>query len=92
MAPSKKVVELYNRGCALLVKGMYDKAIDEFDEAVQKDPTFSKAYYNRGVGFFKKGHRGSCHRRSDRSHPPRPAPCEELSQPRPGVCRRQQFR
>lgn len=45
----------YNRGLAWHQKGDYDKAIEDYTEAVRLDPTLAVAYYNRGLSWKAKG-------------------------------------
>ena len=44
-----------NRGNILDIKGEYDLAIKDFDRAIQLEPKFALAYYNRGIAHFNKG-------------------------------------
>ena len=45
----------YNRGNAYRVKGDYDHAIADYDEAIRLDPKDPDAYNNRGLAYRKKG-------------------------------------
>ena len=38
----------------LVKKGEYDKAIEEYSEAIRIDPTLANAYFNRGFVWYKK--------------------------------------
>jgi len=44
----------FDRGLANAEKGLYDQAIKDFTEALQRDPKFAAAYANRGVAYGKK--------------------------------------
>ncbi len=44
-----------NRGNAYTAKGEYDRAIQDFDEAIKLDPTHAKPFNNRGVAYLRKG-------------------------------------
>ncbi|RKU09261.1 hypothetical protein C6501_15640 [Candidatus Poribacteria bacterium] len=46
-------VKHYDRGWAFLDEGLYDYAIDEFEECIDIDPKFKKAYCNLGVIYIK---------------------------------------
>ena len=49
-------VDVYlNRGDAFLGKGNYDRAIRDYDKAIELKPDFAVAYSNRGVAYAKKG-------------------------------------
>jgi S1-C subfamily serine protease/Tfp pilus assembly protein PilF len=43
----------YNRGLVLSKKKEYDKAIEDFDEAIRLDPTDALGYYSRGDTWYK---------------------------------------
>ena len=46
----------YNdRGVAYARKGKYDRAIQDFDQALRLDPNQALAYYNRGLAYRRKG-------------------------------------
>jgi tetratricopeptide (TPR) repeat protein len=44
-----------NRGLAYVKKGEYDRAIQDYDEAIRLDPNFAKAFNNRGAAYAAKG-------------------------------------
>lgn len=44
-----------NRGNAYSRKGDFDRAIEDYDLAIQFNPSYDKPYNNRGVAFQKKG-------------------------------------
>ncbi len=44
-----------NRGNAYYIKGDYDQAIQDFDQAVRLRPEFALAFYNRGNAYLGKG-------------------------------------
>jgi len=45
----------YDRGITYLNKGELDKAISEFNKAVELNPSIAKVYYNRGIAYGRKG-------------------------------------
>jgi tetratricopeptide (TPR) repeat protein len=45
----------FQRGNAYVRKGDYDKAIDDYNEAIHLDPKYARAYCNRGVAYDLKG-------------------------------------
>ena len=46
---------LYNKGLDLLKEGHYDRAITNFDKAIEINPRFAEAYNNRGIAYKEKG-------------------------------------
>jgi tetratricopeptide (TPR) repeat protein len=53
---TKNLSVIYNnRGIAYDDKGDYDRAIQDFNEAIQLDPNDETAYYDRGYAYNKKG-------------------------------------
>ena len=44
-----------NRGNAYTAKGDYERAIEDFDDAIKLDPTHAKPFNNRGVAYLRKG-------------------------------------
>ena len=44
-----------NRGSAFHYKGQYDRAISDYNKAIEIDPEYALAFFNRGVAYFKKG-------------------------------------
>ena len=44
-----------NRGVAYADKGEYDRAIQDYDEALRLDPSQAVAYNNRGNAYIDKG-------------------------------------
>ena len=42
------------QGVVFLKQGQNDRAIADFNEAVERDPNFAKAYCNRGVAYYNK--------------------------------------
>jgi tetratricopeptide (TPR) repeat protein len=45
----------YNRGNAYRDKGQYDRAIQDYDEAIRLDPKYADAFNNRGYTYNAKG-------------------------------------
>jgi tetratricopeptide (TPR) repeat protein len=53
---TKNLSVIYNnRGNAYEKKGDYDRAIEDFNEAIHLNPNFEIAYYGRGDAYKKKG-------------------------------------
>ena len=51
-----KLAEAYNsRGIAFAKRREYDKAIADYDKAIDLDPKYAKAYYQRGYVYDIKG-------------------------------------
>lgn len=48
-------ITYYNRGLDYHNSGEYDKAIDNYDKAIELYPNLAYSYYNRGHTEFKKG-------------------------------------
>ncbi|CAN0497692.1 unnamed protein product, partial [Phaeothamnion confervicola] len=46
---------LYARGNAHLIKRDFDRAIPDLDQAIQLNPNYSVALYDRGVAYGLKG-------------------------------------
>ena len=44
-----------NRGNAYAAKRDYDRAIQDFDQSIKLNPTYSKPFNNSGVAYLKKG-------------------------------------
>jgi tetratricopeptide (TPR) repeat protein len=44
----------YGRGYAYKKRGDYDRAIQDFNEAIQLNPNFERAYYDRGNAYIDK--------------------------------------
>jgi tetratricopeptide (TPR) repeat protein len=52
----EKLAEAFNsRGVAYRLKGEWDRAIQDYNQAVKLDPKFASAFNNRGVAYDKKG-------------------------------------
>jgi tetratricopeptide (TPR) repeat protein len=45
----------FNRGRAWSDKGEFDRAIQDFNEAIRLDPNYADAFNNRGVAYAGKG-------------------------------------
>ena len=45
---------LLYQGNALFLDGQYDRAIVFFNKAIEKNPRFAEAYYNRGITYLEK--------------------------------------
>ena len=50
---SEDVVDLYNQGTIASSKGRYERAIELFTQAIDRDPSFVPAYINRGNAHSK---------------------------------------
>lgn len=52
----EKLAEAFtNRGVAYRLKGEYDRAIQDYGQAIRLNPKFAAAYNNRGVAYDNKG-------------------------------------
>lgn len=47
----------YFRGISFAIKGRYEKAISEYNQAISLTPTFASAYTSRGVAYAQSGGR-----------------------------------
>src|SRR5664280_2946637 len=45
----------YNRGTVYATKGQYDRAIEDFDQAIRLNPQDADVFNNRGIAFKNKG-------------------------------------
>jgi tetratricopeptide (TPR) repeat protein len=45
----------HSRGLAYNRKGQPDRAIEDYDQAIQLNPNYALAFYNRGVAYGDKG-------------------------------------
>ena len=45
----------FNRGLVYANKEDFDRAISDWDKAIQLDPNFSAVYYNRGIAYANRG-------------------------------------
>jgi tetratricopeptide (TPR) repeat protein len=50
-----KSVDYDNRGTTYLLKGEYDRAITEFNKAIEINPSLAMAYDNRATAYYMKG-------------------------------------
>jgi len=55
LSPDNLAVAYNNRGSAYDDKGMGDKAIADFNQAIKIKPKYAEAYYNRSFTYEKKG-------------------------------------
>jgi tetratricopeptide (TPR) repeat protein len=53
--PSLDAESYNNRGAAYAKEGEYDKAISDFNKAIELNPRYADAYNNRGAAYAKKG-------------------------------------
>jgi lipoprotein NlpI len=51
---ANEAVAFYNRGNAYAAKAQYDRAIEDFDQAIGLDPKYALAFYSRGVAYAAK--------------------------------------
>jgi lipoprotein NlpI len=52
---ANEAVAFYNRGNAYAAKAQYDRAIEDFDQAIRLDPKYALALYDRGIAYGAKG-------------------------------------
>jgi len=48
-------IDYFNRGKAYADKSQYDRAISDFNEAIEIDPMYAEAYNNRAIAYIAKG-------------------------------------
>jgi tetratricopeptide (TPR) repeat protein len=53
--PRRLATAFNNRGVAHKFKGEYDRALEDYDQAILLNPSFASAYNNRGVIYRLKG-------------------------------------
>ena len=51
----RKCRSVLRRGIAWKAKGDFDRAIADFDQAIELDPKYCSAYFNRGIAWASKG-------------------------------------
>ena len=51
---TKTAEEFFEQGKKLSLVGNYDHAIDNYTEAIKRNPKFAKAYNNRGIAYVGK--------------------------------------
>ena len=51
----QKAIKHFELGTIHSDKGMHDRAIADFDEAIRLKPDFAEAYHGRGIAYFNKG-------------------------------------
>ena len=44
-----------NRGVSYWAKGLFDRAIEDFDEAIRLKPDYAQAYHNRSIAYLDRG-------------------------------------
>jgi tetratricopeptide (TPR) repeat protein len=49
-----RAIILNNRGNAYYYKGQYDRAIEDYNNAIELNPNYTHAYYNRGLAYYQK--------------------------------------
>src|SRR5260370_8214037 len=54
-ATENLAVVFTNRGGAYVLKGQYDRAIQDYDQAIKLNPKFANAFTNRGGAYFSNG-------------------------------------
>ena len=50
-----RAIAYMNRGVAYHLKGDYDRAIIDFDQAISLDPKYASSYNGRGYAYTRKG-------------------------------------
>ena len=51
----ERAISYYTTGCSYLEKGQWDKAIAEYNEAIELYPKYVEAYFYRGYAYDEKG-------------------------------------
>jgi len=54
-SPHDKAFAYNSRGLSYYYKGDFDRAIEDFDKALELDPNYPGAYYSRGLSYYYKG-------------------------------------
>lgn len=54
LSQGRRAYAYYNRGSSYYLKGEFDKAITDYDEAIRLRPDFVNAYYARGLAHGRK--------------------------------------
>src|ERR1051326_1637442 len=57
----------FNRGRAFADQGQFDRAIQDFNEAIRIDPNYADAFNNRGIAYSGKGDFGHAIENFDRA-------------------------
>ncbi len=70
-----------NRGNRKAALGQHGEAIEDYDKAIEIDPQYAAAYYNRGTAVRRPGTAPRGDRGLRQSHRDRPAVCSRLLQP-----------
>ena len=52
---AEKAITYYNRGMDSYNLGQYERAIQDFGDAIRIDPLYAKSYYNRGITYERLG-------------------------------------
>jgi tetratricopeptide (TPR) repeat protein len=52
---AKSLGAYLERGRDYVAKGDYDRAIEQYNEALKLDPNYAVAYYSRGVAYYSRG-------------------------------------
>ena len=69
-----------NRGHAYAKQGAYDRAIQDYDQALRIAPDSGEAYLGRGDAYSSKGQFDQAIQSFDQAPPPRPELCRRLPQ------------
>ena len=51
----QEAIAAYSEGVGLVYQGKYDESIDKFSLAIQENPYYAKAYYQRGLSYYELG-------------------------------------
>src|ERR1700739_1500897 len=54
-SPSNRAVVFYDSGDVYQIKGDYDRAIEEYDQAIRLRPDYANAFAHRGSAYSYKG-------------------------------------
>lgn len=71
-SPANIATAFFNRGLVYVTKGQYDRALRDYDAAIQLRPKDSRAYLNRGIAHATKGQPDRASRITIRSSACRP--------------------
>ena len=52
---NSQAISAYSEGVGLAYQGRYEEAIDKYTQAINQNPSYAKAYYERGLAYYDLG-------------------------------------